>query len=55
MEFSELFAAIDACPFRLFSLEIVSGRKIEVIHQDNIMILPTRQKVHHIEAYQTEP
>jgi hypothetical protein len=55
MEYSELFAAIDAKPFRPFSLEIVSGRRIEVTHPDNIMILPNRQRVHHIEVYQTDP
>ena len=55
MEYSELFAAIDARPFRPFSLEIVSGRRIEVTHPDHIMILPNRQRVHHIEVYQTDP
>jgi hypothetical protein len=50
MEYSELFAAIDARPFRPFALEIVSGRKVEVTHPDNIMIVSTRQKFHHIEV-----
>ncbi|MBI3858422.1 MAG: hypothetical protein HY293_22285 [Planctomycetes bacterium] len=55
MEHSELFAAIDARPFRPFSVEIVSGRKIDVGHPDNIMILPNRQRVHHIQVHQTDP
>jgi hypothetical protein len=48
-------SAIDARPFRPFSLEIVSGRRIDVTHPDNIMILPNRQRVHHIEVYQMDP
>jgi hypothetical protein len=55
MEYSALFAAIDTRPFRPFSLEIVSGRRIDVTHPDNIMVLPNRQRVHHIEVYQTDP
>ena len=55
MDYSELFAAIDARPFKPFSLEIVSGRRIEVSHPENIMILPNRQRVHHIEVYRFEP
>ena len=55
MDYSNLFAVIDVRPFRPFSLEIVSGRRIEVTHPDNIMILPNRQRVHHIEVYQSDP
>jgi hypothetical protein len=55
MDFTALFAAIDAKPFRPFSIEIVSGRTIPVSHPDDIAVLPTRAKVHHIEVYQTEP
>jgi len=55
MEYSELFAAIDAKPFRPFSIESVSGRRFEVTHPENIAVLPTRQRVHHIEVYRMEP
>lgn len=54
MDHSKLFAAIDARPFRPFSLEIISGRRIEVTHPDNLMVLPSRQRVHHIEVYQSD-
>src|SRR5262245_66607280 len=52
MRFDDLFAAIDAKPFRPFKIELVSGTKITVSHPDKIMVLPTRQRVHHIEVYQ---
>ena len=55
MDYSDLFAAIDVKPFRPFRIELVSGRQVEVTHPDNIMVLPTRNRVHHIEVYQTEP
>ena len=55
MLYQELFAAIDARPFKPFKLEIVSGRQIDVTHPNNIMVLPNRQRVHHIEVYQAEP
>lgn len=55
VDYSKLFAALDARPFRPFTLEIVSGRRIEVTHPDNIKVLPNRPRVHHIEVYQSEP
>ena len=55
MEYSELFAAIDAKPFRRFRIELVSGREVEVTHPENIVVLPTRQRVNHIEVYRFDP
>ena len=55
MDYSELFAAIDAKPFRPFRIELVSGREVEVIHPENIAVLPTRQRVSHIEVYRFDP
>ena len=55
MDCSNLFAMIDAKPFRPFTIELISGRRVEVTHPDNIMVLPTRSRVHHIEVYKTDP
>ena len=55
MEYNELFAAIDAKPFRPFRIEPVGGREVEVTHPANIAILPARQPVSHIEVYRFEP
>ena len=55
MEIKTLFEAVDAVPFRPFSIELISGRRIEVSHPENIVILPTRQKVRHIEVYHFDP
>lgn len=55
MNLGTLFSAIDAKPFRPFAIEIVSGRRVEVDHPDNIFILPNRQKVDHIEVYGPGP
>ena len=55
VRFEELFAAIDAKPFRPFRIELVSGAQVEVVHPENIFVLPTRQNVHNIQVYQDEP
>jgi len=55
MEYSELYAAIDAKPFRPFRIELVSGREVVVMHPENIAVLPTRQRVSHIEVYRFDP
>ena len=55
MDLGPLFNAIDAKPFRPFTIEIVSGRRIEVTHPDNIFVLPNRQAVHHIEVFGPGP
>ena len=55
MEYSALYAAIDAKPFRPFKIELVSGRQVEVKHPENVMVLPDRNRVHLIEVYQTDP
>jgi hypothetical protein len=55
VRFDELFAAIDAKPFRPFKIELVSGTQVEVAHPENIFVLPTRHNVHNIQVYQDEP
>ncbi len=55
MDLSELFAAVDAAPFRPFRIEIVSGRQVEVSHPDNIIIIPSRQNVKVIQVFHTDP
>ena len=55
MDLKTLFKSVDAVPFRPFSIELISGQRIEVSHPENIVILPTRQKVHHIEVYWFDP
>ena len=55
MDFSQLFSAIDAKPFRPFEIEIVSGRRVPVSHPENIIVAPTRQKVRHIFVYSDDP
>ncbi len=55
MEYSSLYAAIDARPFRPFKLELVSGRQVEVRHPENVLILPDRNRVQLIEVYQSDP
>jgi hypothetical protein len=50
-----LFNAIDAKPFRPFSIELMSGNRIEIEHSDNIFILPNRQTVHHIQVFGLGP
>jgi hypothetical protein len=52
MRFDDVFAAIDARPFRPFKIELVNGRMIDVSHPENIVVFPTRQRVHHFEVYQ---
>jgi len=52
VKLEDLFAAIDARPFRPFRIELVSGTQVEVAHPENIYVLPTRQKVHNIQVYQ---
>ena len=52
MRLDDLFAAIDAKPFRPFRIELVSGTQVEVAHPENIFVLPARQRVHHVEVYQ---
>ena len=54
MRYDELFAAIDAKPFRPFRIELISGTQVEVAHPENIAVFPTRQRVHHIEVWQGE-
>ena len=54
MRYDDLFAAIDAKPFRAFRIELVSGTQVEVSHPENIAVLPTRQRIHHIEVYQDQ-
>ncbi len=55
MELGHLFEAVDAKPFRPFTIEIISGRQIQVSHPDNILILPNRQNVRMIQVFHTEP
>ena len=55
MRFDELYAAIDAKPFRPFRIELVSGGQVDVAHPENIFVLPTRQNVHNIQVYPDEP
>jgi hypothetical protein len=52
MRFDDLFAAIDARPFRPFVIDLVSGTQVLVSHPENIFVLPARQKVHNIQVYQ---
>jgi hypothetical protein len=54
VRFEDLFAAIDARPFRPFRIELVSGTQVDVSHAENIAVLPTRQRVHPIEVYQDQ-
>ena len=55
MDWTPLFAAIDARPFRPFKIQLVSGGPLEVTHSENIMVLPNRNRLHHIEVYKTDP
>jgi hypothetical protein len=52
VRFDELFAAIDAKPFRPFRIELVGGTQVDVAHPENIFVLPTRRNVHNIQVYQ---
>lgn len=54
MILNTLFEAIDQKPFRPFTIELLSGRRIQVAHPDNIFIMPSRQKVRNIEVYGPE-
>lgn len=51
MDLNALFAAIDAKPFRPFTIALTSGDHVEVKHPDNIFALPSRLKVHNIQIY----
>ncbi|MBI2933490.1 MAG: hypothetical protein HYY16_17750 [Planctomycetes bacterium] len=53
MNWEPLFSAIDSRPFRPFVLSLTGGEQIAVTHPDNLFVLPTRQKVNHIEVYET--
>ncbi len=55
MDYSALFAAIDAKPFRPFKIELVNGRQVDVRHPENVLILPDRNRVQLIEVYQSDP
>ena len=55
MDCSNLYPMIDAKPFVPFTIELSSGRVIQVTHPENIAVLPTRNRVHHIEVYRTDP
>ncbi|HEX7898997.1 MAG TPA: hypothetical protein VF950_14635 [Planctomycetota bacterium] len=55
VDYSALFAAIDAKPFKPFKIELVSGRQVDVNHPENVLILPDRNRVQLIEVYWTEP
>lgn len=54
MNLSPLFLAIDQKPFRPFAISLTSGERFEVPHPDNIFVLPSRQKVNHIEIYKPD-
>jgi len=55
MELNALYEAIDARPFRPFTIEIISGRQVTVSHPDNILVLPNRQSVRMIQVFHTDP
>ena len=55
MDYSALYAAIDAKPFRPFKIELVSGRQVDVGHPENVLILPDRNRVQLIEVYRSDP
>jgi len=48
------FELLDARPFRPFEIDLVSGRRIQVDHPENVIIVPGRHKVSHIEVYHPE-
>jgi hypothetical protein len=51
VDLKRLFDSVDARPFKPFTVELLSGRQIQVTHPDNIFIIPNRQKVFVIEVY----
>lgn len=55
MNLNTLFNAIDRKPFWAFTVELVSDRRIDIPHPDNIFILPNRQTVQNIEVYGPGP
>lgn len=55
MNLGALFTALDTKPFRPFTVELVSGTRIDVDHPDNVFILPNRQTVHHVEIFGPGP
>lgn len=55
MNVSALFNAIDARPFRPFTIELMSGTRVGVDHPDSIFILPNRQSIHHIQVFGPGP
>lgn len=49
-----LFELLDAHPFRPFEIDLTSGRRIRVDHPENVIIVPGRHKISHIEVYHPE-
>lgn len=55
MRLEDLYAAIDARPFQPFRIELISGAQVDVLHPENIFVLPSRSQVHNIQVYRDAP